>query len=408
MSEISIFSIAEWHDGNTPGESKTASTVSSNRTFLSAKSHTSTGSFASPRSRSPWNPGTPMNILSRISKKCLADGGSSKHESPHSFTDETGNVRSQQRRSVAIVDSPRKDVYHGMYWSTPFDYYCVVGCMMIGLGNLIYFPILIQKHGAVSFLVVYVIFLFIFGYPVLLIEMGIAQFTSQGPGGIWEFAVLFKGIGYAIVFSIYYEGFIIVERAVISSVLEYRYISNNYNITNANNLPTSDFHALEEHIKSGFPDDIKYSLIITWVLICLHALPNIQLRGKISSTIFLSNILTVVALTIKSLTLPGAWNGIKFAFQDTSFDLLKIDLWKDAFTQCMFSLALEPGYHMTTASFNHFNNLIPYDTLVIILMDTCMSLVGILFTFSLLGHLSVTTDFKLEDIETTPGMLDRQ
>ena len=103
-------------------------------------------------------------------------------------------------------------------------------------------------------------------------------------------------------------------------------------------------------------------------------------------------------IVAKGLTLPGAMTGIKFAFREKDITLFHPGLWMQAFAQCFYRLGLVPGYHMTLASYNHFNNLIPYDALVVLVIDLLVSLVGIFLTLPLLGHLSETTGLNLENI----------
>ena len=290
---------------------------------------------------------------------------------------------------------------------------------MIGAGNLIYFPLLVSEHGAVSILVIYSLVLTFLGYPLLLVQMGLAQFTSKGPAGCWEFAILFKGVGYAIMFFIIVFGGEVMRTLMDATFINYKYLIDDYNISEAyqllvkpdggnatdrrNTTISNAGHGIIPNTDAKH-DVCSYMFLINWALIILHLLPETRKRGKISSFIFVANITTVVVLTIRSITLPGALKGIKFAFRDTSLDILNLNIWHACLVQCFYSLNLNPCYHMTTASFNDFHNLIPFDTLVCLLLDTCMSVVGVFLTFSLLGHLSVTTNFNLEDLSEMSGM----
>ena len=301
-------------------------------------------------------------------------------------------------------------------WSSPFHFYCVNGCMMIGAGDLLLFPTAISKYGFVSFTVAYFTSLFFVGYPLLLIQTGLGQFTSKGPGACWEFAILFKGIGYAMLFNMIVTGAAYMNNLVHIIRIQFEYYSKHHTISEAykdamhfkeaNFTDIADIFNINKFYDEKntilLENNVIPSFFINWALICIHLLVSTSTRGKTSSFIFTLYYIVIVAFTIRSLTLTGAWSGIEFAFRDTSVDLLRLDIWNDAFKQCMFSLNLyAPGVHMTIASFNHFNNLIPWDTLLLIIMDTCMSFVGIFFTFSLLGHLAATTDFQLDRFDTS-------
>ena len=287
---------------------------------------------------------------------------------------------------------------------------------MVGMSNILTFPWMVSKHGCVSFVTAYFITLVIVGYPMLLLQMGIGQFTSQGAAGCWEFAPLFKGVGYAVIYS--NSIFLIrwLEQSIALSSLLYKYstdqdtifpdvfqslralenfISNKSqaaNISQASSPVQSSDTILRENT-----DIVIFHIL--WMAIFLHAIRNIPTSGKISSVIFATLCTLLFYLTIQSLFYEGAFIGLQYAFRDTSLNLLNSELWFDAFSLAFSSLSLGSFNHMTTASFNHFNNLIPRETLLCILVDTAISLVSVFFVFCSLGQVTVITGFKIEIIE---------
>ncbi|BFZ15052.1 hypothetical protein BsWGS_18091 [Bradybaena similaris] len=84
-------------------------------------------------------------------------------------------------------------------WSSKLDFILSAVGFAVGLGNVWRFPYLAYKHGGASFLIPYLIMLFISGLPLFFIELAVGQFTSQGPMTCWKMAPIFTGIGYAMV-----------------------------------------------------------------------------------------------------------------------------------------------------------------------------------------------------------------
>ena len=314
-----------------------------------------------------------------------------------------------------------------MQWSNRLHYFSVCAGIMIGVRNVATFPRMLSRHGCVTFLTAYCITLFFMGYPMLLLHMVIAQFTSQGPGGCWEFAPLFKGVGYAILasdcfFGIYWLGILMyyTSTQVIDLVNHADHGVQSYNKlmggilelkTNTSQIElktnTSQMvNLVQSNTDNILREDYEIHIVIFllyWLVIFLHVIPNVPTSGKITWFMVVTLCGLHLILTIRTLLLEGAFIGIQYAFRDTSFHLFNIMLWRDAMYVCFWSLNLETFNHMTAASFNHFNNIIPHETLLCMLMDTAISLVSVLFVFSNLGHLTVKSDFKMEYIEKLNG-----
>ena len=70
----------------------------------------------------------------------------------------------------------------------------------LGLGNVVHFPALAAKHGGGSFLIAYIIMIVLVGFPTLLMELALGQFSRIGPLNLYgNMAPLFRGLGFGII-----------------------------------------------------------------------------------------------------------------------------------------------------------------------------------------------------------------
>ena len=56
----------------------------------------------------------------------------------------------------------------------------------VGLGNVWRFPYLVQKYGGGSFIIPFLVMMFVEAMPLLLIELGLGQKFRSGSVGIWK------------------------------------------------------------------------------------------------------------------------------------------------------------------------------------------------------------------------------
>ena len=98
-------------------------------------------------------------------------------------------------------------------WPSRAHYIMTALGFLIGTNNFSDFPNQCMKHGGLVYIGMYMALLVVLGMPLMLLELAVGQFTSQGPVTCWKMAPLFNGIGVGMLIislsvSVYYNLFI--------------------------------------------------------------------------------------------------------------------------------------------------------------------------------------------------------
>jgi solute carrier family 6 amino acid transporter-like protein 5/7/9/14 len=137
----------------------------------------------------------------------------------------------------------------------------------------------------------------------------------------------------------------------------------------------------------------------------LYFILGIVSSGKASYVLALFPYVVLIILFIRTITLPGVWDGIVIFFNPQWEKMLDYNVWFDAVTQVFFSLNICFGCVNMFASYNKFNHNIYRDINVISILDTCTSLLAGTITFGILGHIKyLTGEDVFKSIEGGPGL----
>jgi NSS family neurotransmitter:Na+ symporter len=225
----------------------------------------------------------------------------------------------------------------------------VVG-VAIGLGNVWRFPYMVGKFGGAAFVLFYVVITVVIGVPALMAEFALGRHTRRGPVGAFAAGGLPFGrqVGWFFFFVVtaamgYYA-------AVIGWVLYYALgqgaAAIGIAIDSAAILPPD----------SGFaPKSFLLQLACTGTVIVACAL--VVLKGVRSGIERASTILTpalfaiLLLLTLRSLTLPGAGEGVAWYILKFRFADLNANVMVAAMGHMMFSLSLGGTFMVVYGSY---------------------------------------------------------
>ncbi len=243
----------------------------------------------------------------------------------------------------------------------------------IGLGNIWRFPYVAGENGGAAFLFVYLGFVLALGIPLMLSEFIIGRNTQKNPVG--AFLKLRKSKAWSIVGLMGVSGaFIILAfyAAVAGWTLEYLFksVSNGFSGKNPEQL-SEMFTSFREG--SWRP--------IIWFLVFMVMTASIVIAGikkgieKYTKVLMPLLLVILVILSIRSLTLPGAKEGLRFLFAP-DFSKITTDTILQALGQAFFSLSIGMGTLITYGSYVTKNNNLSNTVISVAMADTFIAILA--------------------------------
>ncbi|KAH8401044.1 hypothetical protein KR009_002608 [Drosophila setifemur] len=309
-------------------------------------------------------------------------------------------------------------------WSKGVEFLFSCIALSVGLGNVWRFPFIALENGGGAFLIPYVIVLLLIGRPVYYLEVIIGQFSSRGCIRAFDMVPIMKGIAYGQVYSTalattYYACIMALTiRYLVASfeeVLPWTYClfewgsncvatgataANNSNIVQG--VSSAELYFTQTVLREpenlevsglGIPSwDLVLCLFATWVIIGTILCKGIRSSGKASYFLALFPYVIMIILLVRAVTLPGAWQGIKYFLEPQWSQLLNPHVWYAAITQMFFSLAICFGTLVMYASFNDFHKNVHKDVIIITTIDSLTSILAGCIIFGILGNLAYETN----------------
>uniref|UniRef100_A0A8C5FWA7 Transporter n=1 Tax=Gadus morhua TaxID=8049 RepID=A0A8C5FWA7_GADMO len=309
--------------------------------------------------------------------------------------------------SAASVD---KQEYHERgHWNNKIEFFLSVAGEIIGLGNVWRFPYLCYKNGGGAFFVPYVIFFVCCGIPVFFLETAMGQFTSEGGITCWrKVCPLFEGIGYATQviqahLNVYYV--VILAWAIF-------YLFNCFT-TELPWLLLFSFPCRRRVLKisdgiehmGSIRWELAFCLALAWFICYFCIWKGPKSTGKVVYVTATFPYAMLLVLLIRGVTLPGAWEGIKFYLYPDISRLSDPQVWVDAGTQIFFSYAICLGCLTALGSYNAYNNNCYRDCLMLCCLNSGTSFVAGFAIFSVLGFMALEQGVPIEAVaESGPGL----
>ncbi|MEG2005410.1 MAG: sodium-dependent transporter, partial [Bilophila sp.] len=243
----------------------------------------------------------------------------------------------------------------------------------VGLGNIWKFPALTGQNGGASFLLVYICAALLVGLPVLIMELAMGRsqranpvtaFRKMSPTGYWWLIGVSGVVAAVLILGFYTE--------VVGWVLAYI-------ASSCTGATTTTDPAVAKKLFQSLIANPWQSVLWQWVVFVIVA--AVILRGasrgieRITRILMPLLFLLLVVVCIRSLTLPGAVEGLRFLFMpdfsriDGSVILMALGL-------AFFKLSIGMGVMLTYGSYFRSDVNIPVMALRVVLLDLLISLLA--------------------------------
>jgi neurotransmitter:Na+ symporter, NSS family len=243
----------------------------------------------------------------------------------------------------------------------------------VGLGNIWRFPYVTGENGGGAFLLLYLIFILAIGIPVILSEFVIGRrsqsnalgsFRKLSPGSPWWLIGLMGIVAAFVILSFY--------STVAGWTLEYivQAASNGFKGKSMEQL-SSDFSAFTSH---------SYRPIL-WQLTFMGLTAAVVLAGvqkgieKYTKILMPMLLVLIIAVCVRSITLPGASAGLNFLFKP-DFDKITLQSVLMALGQAAFSLSIGMGALITYGSYIRKNTPLTSTAIQVASADTIIAVLS--------------------------------
>ena len=264
-------------------------------------------------------------------------------------------------------------------FSTKIGFIFAAAGSAVGLGNLWKFPYLLGSNGGGIFLLFYLIVCLVVAFPCCLFESAIGR-KLRIPNGTAAYTKLAKEKGHSKVWGII--GFLgvlsclamLFYYSVVGGwVMDYLFKSI---VTGPSDASTASdvFNAT-----IAGPESVIWAIVFLGIS-ALVVLGGIQ-KGieKMSNFMMPALFVMLLVVMVRSLTLPGAWEGIVWMFKPDLSTVSEIGLGKvlmSALSQVFFSCSLGIGILITYGAYSNPHQNIIKSSILVPVLDTAVALLA--------------------------------
>lgn len=266
-------------------------------------------------------------------------------------------------------------------WGSQLGFIFAVAGSAIGLANIWRFPYIVGKNGGAAFVLIYLLFLFLIGFPVFISEMLIGKTTHTSPSG--AFAKIGGSPGWSWLGKITIAtGFIVSSfySAVAGWILGYLIEALRGNISSFNSCyePGVLYQCLMLNPWWGLSFHFLFLIMCVSVLYC-----GVQ-QGIERANKWLMPLLYIVLLLLvfKGISMPRSGEGLAFLFRP-NWSLLTPTAVMTALGQAFFTLSLGQGTMVTYGSYLGNKESLLKNCFPVALMDTAVSFLSAIAVFTI-------------------------
>ncbi len=229
-------------------------------------------------------------------------------------------------------------------WSGKWSFVLAAAASAVGLGNLWRFPYLAAKYGGGTFLIVYVILVFTFGFALMTLETSLGRKT--GLSAVGAFRSLRKKYAFIGYFTSVIPFIIVPYYCVLGGwVVKYAWAY----LTEAPDTLADGGNYFSSFISENSESYLWLAVFfgLTALIVGFGVKQGIEKANRIMMPAL---IVVSIALTIYVFTLPGALSGVAY-YLTPDVSKLSPELFIAAMGQMFYSLSLAMGIMITYGSY---------------------------------------------------------
>lgn len=258
------------------------------------------------------------------------------------------------------------------FWASRLGFVLAASGSAIGLGNVWKFPYVVGQNGGGAFVFIYLICIFAVGLPIMLAEFTLGRKTSLNPVGAFKALkpnTPWVGVGYMGVLA----GFLILSFYGVVGGWTLAYIVKSLSQSILEFQSPKDAGQFFRAFTANPTEVLIYHAL--FMGLCM----GVVLRGvhggieKACNILMPTLFVILLILMARSLTLPGAVEGVKF-YLSPDFSKITPSVILIALGQAFFSLSLGMGAMLTYGSYLSEKENLTSATVYVVLFDTMIAL----------------------------------
>jgi len=241
--------------------------------------------------------------------------------------------------------------------------------MAVGAGNIWRFPRIVAQNGGGAFLIPWLLFIFLWAIPLLLIEFSMGKATRCGTVGAFskligkKYSWMGAWVGFCTMAIMFYYS------VVAGWCLKY-FLAGAFD----REVGTRSVAYWDSFTHSYQPILFHFiAMALGSYIIYRGVVKGIEAANKL---LIPSLFILLVIGAIRSLTLPGAWEGVNFLFRPDWKLLLNYRVWLEALSQAAWSTGAGWGLLLTYAVYTKKREDIVLNSHIAVLGDYSAALIA--------------------------------
>jgi NSS family neurotransmitter:Na+ symporter len=289
-------------------------------------------------------------------------------------------------------------------WNSTFAFMTAMIGSAVGLGNIWRFPNVLYSNGGGSFMIPYIVSLFLLGISFVLVEYAVGyKFKKSLARILFSISKKLEPVAWFILLTVFLITTYYV--CVVGWDLIYIFLSftkawgANPDLFFTNNvLQATDSMSGLFRIVPAVLGSVFAIWFLTWFIIKRDLNDGI---GKVSKLLLPLLCGIVVVIVVFSLTLPGASVGYSQIFTPDWSALTNMDVWLAAFGQIVFSLSLGMAIAMTYASYLPEGSKLVDNAIIVAFSNSGFEVFNSIGIFSILGYMTLTSGIPFNELVTS-------